>query len=261
MSRSRLGARKTKKCCDGFTLIELLVVIAILAILASLLLPALGRGRCLARRTSCMNEMKQWGVAMEIYVQDNQGYIPRESFGVGVYLNRWIEVGDVATKEVWYNALPIHRGVRPAGDYERSRERSQFYQKNSGFHCPAAKFPELPELDLWPFFSIAMNSKMIRSGLPIRHSEVCRPSGTVMFLEGRLPAEPEVFVGQKDFSLGQPSADAQRLSTRHCGVGNLIYWDGHAGPVGGKEAEESQEFYLPDGTLRSGPKIFWSVCP
>jgi hypothetical protein len=71
-----------------------------------------------------------------------------ESLGIGVQMNRWAEVAHTATQEVWYNALPKNRGVVFAGEYERRREISRFCARASGFHCPAAKFPEYPELEL-----------------------------------------------------------------------------------------------------------------
>lgn len=61
--------RNTKK--GGFTLIELLVVIAIIAILAAILFPVFGRARENARRTSCLFNVKQIGIGMMQYLQDN----------------------------------------------------------------------------------------------------------------------------------------------------------------------------------------------
>jgi prepilin-type N-terminal cleavage/methylation domain-containing protein/prepilin-type processing-associated H-X9-DG protein len=64
------------KCGKAFTLIELLVVIAILGILAALLLPALAIGKAQAHATTCANHLRQMGLALQMYVNENQGRYP-----------------------------------------------------------------------------------------------------------------------------------------------------------------------------------------
>jgi prepilin-type N-terminal cleavage/methylation domain-containing protein len=67
-------ASKQARC--GFTLIELLVVIAIIAILAAMLLPALARAKESANRVKCAGNLKQFELAMKIYLGDFSGYFP-----------------------------------------------------------------------------------------------------------------------------------------------------------------------------------------
>jgi prepilin-type N-terminal cleavage/methylation domain-containing protein len=93
----------------AFTLIELLVVIAVIAMLVAGLLPALSRARKQARAVACQANLKQWGVTLAIYVDDNEGRLtsyPGGGYGVWLLRGAFLGGGDPNAAEEALHHFP-----------------------------------------------------------------------------------------------------------------------------------------------------------
>ncbi|HIG28268.1 MAG TPA: type II secretion system protein [Verrucomicrobiales bacterium] len=124
-----------KKCSPngkGFTLIELLVVIAIIAILASMLLPALGRAKEQARTTKCFNNLRQLGIGTQLYSMDHDDWVPGDTFGGGYFF------ANLLAPYIAKN-IPQDKINSPDDLYER-------YRQIETYHCPSLTIKQKPDL-------------------------------------------------------------------------------------------------------------------
>src|SRR5215471_725340 len=125
MIRARVSA--------AFTLVELLVVIAVIAVLASLLLPALSRARHKSRSFQCVNNFRQWGLAFRLYADDNSDFLPRRGQGVQ-------PLAQIDRPEDWFNALPPYLNQQPYQQVFAANQKLK-PRSNAVFVCPTATDP------------------------------------------------------------------------------------------------------------------------
>ncbi len=187
----------------GFTLIELLVVLAIIAILAGLLLPALSRGKALARMAACGSQMRQMGLAVGLYTDDHGDEFPRSQHSAfthgqrpwGPTLAPWLG----ASLLTWTNLLKTI--------YQCPADRRRVpwsYGLNVYFELgPEDDYPGRPQT--WR-----------------RRSDVPSPATTLLFAENASEADhlmPNFWT--------RPEDAADLAADRHRGRANYTFVDGH----------------------------------
>ena len=228
----------------GFTLIELLVVISIIALLLSILVPALRRAREQAKSVVCLSNLRQQGLTMALYIEDNDGYYSRSithsyNFGrVSVFEllepygpeqpdqdtanpeGLWICPGDWAPKRLGSTEdyPPTWQWTFCYPDWSDTviDSRPAFKYTSYAYHIAANNFDTLP----YGLFGY-------RSGKSRRESEVRRPSRTLLFACGSMGRAQTYFDPSSDRGSGYDPLHNQSSGK----AVNVLACDGHSETV------------------------------
>jgi prepilin-type processing-associated H-X9-DG protein len=227
-------------------LIELLVVVAIIATLAAMLLPALARAKQKAQGIACVSNLRQWGSAMAMYLDDNNNRFPLPKIatatqGVPGYNENtphWSDFvgfhnagqGDAA----WYNALPSFVAGKALWEIGTDATGPAFVESKKIFDCPAVtQAPESAD-PTRVVFNYGMNPKG-NTGLPgnivygssFLSTVVRNPCAFVVMGDGRARSTDLPYYGNPVKEVGVTHCWVQQFSARHNVGGNLTFLDGH----------------------------------
>ena len=228
----------------GFTLIELLVVIAIIAILAAMLMPALAKAKHKAHGAACMNNLRQWGLAQNMYLDDNRNVFPLPkiatatpgSSGYNENTPGWSDFKNFHNAgqgdNAWFNALPSYVGGKAL--WEIASDPANFVSGRKIFDCPAVTQPtEFPDLDR-VVFNYGMNPKgntgldaSIAYGTSFKSTMVQNPSAFVFLADNRARSTDLPYYGTPTKEVGVQHCWVKQFSARHNVGGNLTFADGH----------------------------------
>ena len=223
----------------AFTLIELLVVIAIIAILAAILFPVFARAREKARQTSCLSNVKQTALAMQMYTSDYD-----ETWPIAYYYDATGMLEWAWDAHVDYNTGVADLGI--VGPYTKNQQLSQ---------CPTFR-----GASTWgrPYSGYAYNTSYIGRGQwePGRTEaaglgEVEFPSETVLLCDSAYYSTwGTVGIAGNNYlrAPGDPSYAwiGPNVHFRHNEVANVAYCDGHAKGAGQKHNTSSNDDSLAD---------------
>jgi len=206
-------------CMKRFTLIELLVVIAIIAILAGMLMPALGKVKEHGNSISCLNNLKQLGMVFQLYSGDNNDCIVTGSPLGGENVHRWMQM--------------VNRYV-PVVDPAYGSGNFGIFLRGGLLHCPSDKYFNI-STGTWNLTNGNNNpsyglSWWINSVSAIKKvTSVKRPSNKVYLADVYHHGEQGIsLTGASNYSLQQTKA----LNLRHVSKSlNFLWVDGHSSNV------------------------------
>ena len=211
------SARPARKA--GFSLTELMFVIGVITILAAMSFPTVGFVRERARKNACLNNLRQWGMALTGYLDDHRGVFP----------------SPVDDSRAWYNVLPQYVGERPMKELvEAGRPPVPGGGRRSLFLCPSDRVTDLLEDDTseaptGPYSSYAMNENIDSAANTapytkrLRLPQIKHPSTFVVLSESGLGC----MKGISRAALNEGSGGGN--SFRHGRAINLCFADGSAG--------------------------------